>query len=171
MTGLFIFILYSGHTGLIEQPIVCARPNFKPGYFDCRHLSETTLHATALDLPSEDYESKTYNSLVENLCCYPSHRCFIDTLTNWGFTEKWSHQDGRRKVLKQQKLDSFFSFRSVGFTQHLDSNIMQRCFKVWRVLRDIFFFFFSSQQQTELSRITNCYLLSSQPDINYKSSI
>ena len=41
--------------------------------------------------------------------------------------------------VKQQKLDPFFSFRSVDFTQHLDSNVMQRCFKVWRVLRDIFF--------------------------------
>ena len=29
------------------------------GYFDRRHLDETTLRATALDLRSEDYESKT----------------------------------------------------------------------------------------------------------------
>ena len=66
-----------------------------------RHLGETTLRATALDLRSrsEDYESKTYKPLVENPCCYPRNRCFIDTFTNWGLTAKWSHQDGRRKFL------------------------------------------------------------------------
>ena len=32
----------------IEPPIVCTRQ--KSGYFDRRHLGETTLHATALDL-------------------------------------------------------------------------------------------------------------------------
>ena len=36
----------------------------------------------ALDLRSEDYESKTYKPLVENPCCYPNHRCFIDIVTN-----------------------------------------------------------------------------------------
>ena len=70
-----------------------------PGYFDRRHLDETTLLATALDLRSEDYESKTWKPLVENPCCSASHRCFIDTFTNWGLAAKWSHQDGRRKFL------------------------------------------------------------------------
>ena len=83
----------------IEQPIVCTRQNLKPDCFDCHHLGDTTLRATALDLRSEDYESKTCKPLVENPCCSASHRCFIDTLTNWGLTAKWSHQDGRRKFL------------------------------------------------------------------------
>ena len=43
----------------MEQPIVCTRQNLKPGNFDRRHLGETTLHDIALDLRSEDYESKT----------------------------------------------------------------------------------------------------------------
>lgn len=30
-----------------------------PGYFDRRHVDETTLRATAMDLRSEDYEPKT----------------------------------------------------------------------------------------------------------------
>ena len=82
----------------IEQPIVCTRQNMKPAYFDCRHLVETTLRATALDLCSEDYQSKIYKALVENpCCCYPSHRCFIDI--NWGLTAKWHLQDGRYKFL------------------------------------------------------------------------
>ena len=38
----------------IEQPIICICQNF-----DCYHLGEITLCATALDLQSEDYESKT----------------------------------------------------------------------------------------------------------------
>ena len=83
----------------IEQPIVCTRQNLRAGYFDRRHLSETTLRTTALDLRSEDYESKTYKPLVENPCCYPSHRYFIDTFTNRGLTAKSSHQDGRCKFL------------------------------------------------------------------------
>ena len=45
-----------------------------PGSFDRRHLDETTLRATALDLRSEDYEPKTQTvSTVESPCCYPSH--------------------------------------------------------------------------------------------------
>ena len=36
----------------ITQPIVCTRQNLKPCYFDRRHLGETTLHASALDLRS-----------------------------------------------------------------------------------------------------------------------
>ena len=83
----------------IEQPIVCTRQNLKPGYLNHRHIGETTSRATALDLQSEDYESKTYKPFVENPCCYPTHRCFIDTFTNWGHTAKWSHQDGRSKFL------------------------------------------------------------------------
>ena len=43
----------------IKQPIVCTRQSLKPGYFDRLHLGETTLRASALDLQSEDYESKT----------------------------------------------------------------------------------------------------------------
>ena len=54
---------------------------------------------TALDLLSEDYESKSYKPLVEDPCCSPSHRCFIDSFTNWCLAEKWSHQNGRRKFL------------------------------------------------------------------------
>ena len=50
----------------IEQPIVCTRQNLTPGYFNHRHIGETTLRATALDLQSEDYESKTYKPFVEN---------------------------------------------------------------------------------------------------------
>ena len=46
---------------------MCTRHNLKPGYSDRRHLGETTLRATALDLRSKDYESKTYKPLVENL--------------------------------------------------------------------------------------------------------
>ena len=42
----------------IGQPIVCTRHNLKPGYSDRRHLGETTLRATALDLRSKDYKSK-----------------------------------------------------------------------------------------------------------------
>ena len=63
-----------------------------------------TLGTTTLDLRSEDYESKTHKPLVQNPCCYPSHRCFrVDTqFTNRGLTPKWSHKDGRR---------NFFSFR------------------------------------------------------------
>ena len=45
--------------------MVCIRLNLKPDYFDLRHLSETTLRATALDLRYEDYESKTYKPSVE----------------------------------------------------------------------------------------------------------
>ena len=48
-------------------------------YFDRRHLGETNLRATALDLRSEDHECKTYKPLVENHCCYPSNRRFIET--------------------------------------------------------------------------------------------
>ena len=40
-----------------------------------------------------------HKPLVENPCCYPGHRWFIDTFTNWGVTAKWSHQDDRRKFL------------------------------------------------------------------------
>ena len=66
----------------IEQPTVCTRRNLKPVYFDRGHLGKTTLHATALDLRSKDFESKTSKPLVENPCCYSSHRSFIDTFTN-----------------------------------------------------------------------------------------
>ena len=67
----------------IKHPIVCSRQNLKPDYFDRRYLGETTLHATSLDLRSEDYESKAYKTSLENPCCYdPSRRCFIDTFTN-----------------------------------------------------------------------------------------
>ena len=45
----------------IEQPIVCTRQNLKPDYFDRRHLGETTSRTTALDLPSEDYESNRFS--------------------------------------------------------------------------------------------------------------
>ena len=45
----------------IEEPIVCMRQNLKPGYFDRRHLGETTLRAIALDLQSEGYEYKHTN--------------------------------------------------------------------------------------------------------------
>ena len=51
----------------IEQPIVCTRQNLKAGYCDRRHLGDTTLRATALDLSSEDYDSKTLKPLVESL--------------------------------------------------------------------------------------------------------
>ena len=66
--------------------------------FDRRHLGKTTLHATGLDLRSDDNESKTYKPFAENPCCHPSHRCFNDAFTYWGLTEKWSHQDDRRKI-------------------------------------------------------------------------
>lgn len=66
----------------IKQPIVCTGQNLKPGYFHHRHLGENTLRATALDLRSEDNESKTFKLLVENPCCYPSHRRFIDIFYN-----------------------------------------------------------------------------------------
>jgi len=56
----------------IEQPIVCTRQDLKPAYFERRYLGETTLRATALDLRSEDYESKTYKPLVANPCCHPN---------------------------------------------------------------------------------------------------
>ena len=49
----------------IEQAIVCTRQNLKPGYFDRRHLGETTLATTALDLQSEDYESNTNKPIIE----------------------------------------------------------------------------------------------------------
>ena len=52
--------------GWFEQAIVCTLQKLKPGYFDRRHLGETTLGATALDLRSEDYESKTNKPIVEN---------------------------------------------------------------------------------------------------------
>ena len=68
-------------------------------YFYRRHLGETNLRTTALDLRSEDHESKTYKPLVENHYCHPSSRRFIDSFTNWGLTKKLSHQDGRRKCL------------------------------------------------------------------------
>ena len=87
----------------IEQPIVCTRHNLKPGFSDRRHLGETILRATALDLRSKDYKSKKKKKnkpSVENPCCYPNHRCLIDTFTNWGLTTKWSHQDGRRKFIR-----------------------------------------------------------------------
>ena len=42
-------------TGSIEQTIVCTRQNLKPGYFDRRHLFDTTQRATALELRFEDY--------------------------------------------------------------------------------------------------------------------
>ena len=74
----------------IKQPMVCTRQKLKPGYFDRCHRGETTLLATALDLRSEHYESKPNEPFVENPCCYPSHRCFIDTFTSWGLTAKWS---------------------------------------------------------------------------------
>ena len=73
-------------------------PKFE-AYFDRRHLGESTLRTKALDLRSEDYESKTYKPLVENPCCYPSHRCFIDTFINWGLTAERFHQDGRSRFL------------------------------------------------------------------------
>lgn len=40
----------------LDQTTYCL---LAPGYFDRRHLDETTLRDTALDLRSEDYESKT----------------------------------------------------------------------------------------------------------------
>ena len=61
------------------------RQNLKPGYFDRRHLGETTLDTTALDPQSEDYESNT-NKQTDNR--NPSHPCFIDTSTNWSLTAK-----------------------------------------------------------------------------------
>ena len=73
----------------IKQPMVCTRQNLKPVYFDPCHRGETTLLATALDLRSK-HESKTNEPLIENPCCYPSHRCFIDTFPSWGLTAKWS---------------------------------------------------------------------------------
>ena len=64
----------------IEQPIVCKRPNLKPGYVDRHHLGETT-RATALDLRSEDYEYKTYKTVGTKslLLSEPAmfHRYFI----------------------------------------------------------------------------------------------
>ena len=66
----------------IEQPFVCTRQNLTPGNFNHRHIGETTLRATALDLQSEDYESKTYKPFVENPCYYPTDRCFIDSFTH-----------------------------------------------------------------------------------------
>ena len=88
----------------------------KPGYFE-RHLGETTLRATSLDLRSEDYEFKTSKPLLENPCCYSTHRCVIDTFVNRVLTAKEPHQDGRRKLLSclliscvlEMNLD--FSFR------------------------------------------------------------
>ena len=47
--------------------MVCIRRNLKPYYIDLRHIGETTLRATALDLRYEDYESKTYKPSVEIL--------------------------------------------------------------------------------------------------------
>lgn len=58
---------------------------------------------------AENYESKTYKPLIENPCCYSSRRRFIYTFTNWGLTEKLSHQDGLRKFLGYRSLiQSFF---------------------------------------------------------------
>ena len=74
-------------------------PKFEVSLFGRRHLGETTLCATALDLRSEDYESKTYKLVVENPCYFPTHHCFIATFTNWSPTANWSYQDGRLKFL------------------------------------------------------------------------
>ena len=77
-----------------------------------------TLRATALDLQSEDYESKTYKPFVENPCCYPCHGCLIDT-----FTTDVSQQSDLTKMaavnflaskMKQQRLDPVLFFTSVG---------------------------------------------------------
>jgi len=66
----------------MEQLLVCTRQNLKLDYFYRRHLHETTIRTTAMDLRSEDYLSKTKKPFVENTCYYPSHRFFIDTFTN-----------------------------------------------------------------------------------------
>ena len=50
----------------IEQLIARVRP------FDGRHLGETTSRATALDLRSQDYESKTYKPIVKILAAIRS---------------------------------------------------------------------------------------------------
>ena len=83
----------------LRPSIVFTHQKLKPGYLDHHLLGQATLRAKALDLRSEDYESKTHKLLVDYHCCYPSLQWFIDTFTNWGLTAKWSHQDGRRKFL------------------------------------------------------------------------
>ena len=56
----------------IEQLIVSTCQNLEPACFDRRHLDETTLRATALDLQFKDYEFKTCQPLGENPCCHPA---------------------------------------------------------------------------------------------------
>ena len=85
--------LYGHSNGFTKRLQVCKLISW------FRHLDETTIRVTGLDLRCEDYESKRNKSLEANPCCHPSHQCFIDTSTNWGLTAKWSHQGGRPKFL------------------------------------------------------------------------
>ena len=70
-----------------------------------------------MDVRSEDYESKTYKSLIENPCWHPSHRSSIDNFPNDGLTTKCFHQDGRRNLVNFKKetikARSSLFFRSV----------------------------------------------------------
>ena len=91
----------------LDRATYCTRQNLKP--FDRRHLGETTSRATALDLRSQDYESKTYKPIVK---IRPAIRS-INVLSILLQTEV-SQQSGLTKMaavnflaskMKQQKLD------------------------------------------------------------------
>lgn len=74
----------------------------------------TDVKKNSFESVAENYESKTYKPLIENPCCYPSRRRFIYTqFTNWGLTEKLSHQDGLHKFLGYRSLIQSFFCRSV----------------------------------------------------------
>ena len=96
----------------------------KPNYFERRYLGETTFRATALDLGSEDYGSKTSKPLLENTGYYPSHRCVIDTSAS---LKRWRRGYGCYDITwRVQNLDCTLSFTNCTRDQSQTGYFLER---------------------------------------------